>query len=55
MGHLVFSTIHAIRQSTALTGLWVFSEDKQPQIQMQLSMTLQAVLSQQLVPRAGER
>lgn len=53
-GHLVFSTIHtnsAIDSIDRIVG--VFPEDKQPQIRMQLSMTLRAVLSQQLVSRAG--
>ena len=53
-GHLVFSTIHtnsAVDSIDRIVG--VFPEDKQPQIRMQLSMTLRAVLSQQLVPRAG--
>ena len=52
-GHLVFSTIHtnsAIDSIDRIVG--VFPEDKQPQIRMQLSMTLRAVLAQQLVPRA---
>lgn len=45
-GHLVFSTIHtnsAIDSIDRIVG--VFPEDKQPQIRMQLSMTLRAVLS----------
>ena len=53
-GHLVFSTIHtnsAIDSIDRIVG--VFPEDKQPQIRIQLSMTLRAVLAQQLVPRAG--
>lgn len=53
-GHLVFSTIHtnsAIDSIDRIVG--VFPEDKQPQIRTQISMTLRAVLSQQLVPRAG--
>ena len=53
-GHLVFSTIHtnsAIDSIDRIVG--VFPEDKQPQIRMQLSMTLRAVLAQQLVPRVG--
>lgn len=53
-GHLVFSTIHtnsAIDSIDRIVG--VFPEGKQPQIRMQLSMTLRAVLAQQLVPRAG--
>ena len=43
-GHLVFSTIHtnsAIDSIDRIVG--VFPEDKQPQIRMQLSMTLRAV------------
>lgn len=53
-GHLVFSTIHtnsAIDSIDRIVG--VFPENKQPQIRMQLSMTLRAVLAQQLLPRAG--
>ena len=55
-GHLVFSTIHtnsAIDSVDRIVG--VFPENKQPQIRLQLSMTLRAVLAQQLVPRAGGR
>lgn len=55
-GHLVFSTIHtnsAVDSIDRIVG--VFPENKQPQIRLQLSMTLRAVLSQQLVPRAGGR
>lgn len=53
-GHLVFSTIHtnsAVDSIDRIVG--VFPENKQPQIRLQLSMTLKAVLAQQLVPRAG--
>ena len=53
-GHLVFSTIHtnsAVDSIDRIVG--VFPENKQPQIRLQLSMTLRAVLAQQLVPRAG--
>lgn len=53
-GHLVFSTIHtnsAVDSIDRIVG--VFPEDKQPQIRMQLSMTLRAVLAQKLLPRAG--
>ncbi len=52
-GHLVFSTIHtnsAVDSIDRIVG--VFPENKQPQIRLQLSMTLKAVLAQQLVPRA---
>ena len=47
-GHLVFSTIHtnsAVDSIDRIVG--VFPENKQPQIRLQLSMTLKAVLSQQ--------
>ena len=53
-GHLVFSTIHtnsAVDSIDRIVG--VFPENKQPQIRLQLSMTLKAVLSQQLVPLAS--
>ena len=53
-GHLVFSTIHtnsAVDSIDRIVG--VFPENKQPQIRLQLSMTLKAVLSQQLVPCAN--
>ena len=52
-GHLVFSTLHtnsAVDSIDRIVG--VFPENKQPQIRLQLSMTLKAVLAQQLVPRA---
>lgn len=55
-GHLVFSTIHtnsAVDSIDRIVG--VFPENKQPQIRLQLSMTLRAVLAQQLVPRATGR
>ena len=55
-GHLVFSTIHtnsAVDSIDRIVG--VFPENKQPQIRLQLSMTLKAVLAQQLVPRATGR
>ena len=55
-GHLVFSTIHtnsAVDSIDRIVG--VFPENNQPQIRLQLSMTLKAVLAQQLVPRATGR
>lgn len=53
-GHLVFSTLHtnsAVDSIDRMVG--VFPENKQAQIRLQLSMTLKAVLSQQLVPLAS--
>lgn len=53
-GHLVFATLHtnsAVESVDRIVG--TFPADKQPQIRMQLSTTIQAVLSQQLLPRRG--
>lgn len=53
-GHLVFATLHtnsAVDSIDRMVG--VFPEERQPQIRMELSTTLDAVLSQQLLPRAG--
>lgn len=53
-GHLVFATLHtnsAVDSVDRIVG--VFPEERQPQIRMQLSTTLMAVLSQQLLVRAS--
>ncbi|MDD6578238.1 MAG: PilT/PilU family type 4a pilus ATPase [Lachnospiraceae bacterium] len=53
-GHLVFATLHtnsAVDSVDRIVGS--FPADKQPQISMQLSTTLKAVLSQQLLVRKG--
>ncbi len=53
-GHLVFGTLHTNSASDSIDRLVdVFPEGRQRQIRLQLSMVLQAVLSQQLLPRAG--
>lgn len=53
-GHLVFGTLHSGSASDAVDRMvQVFPGDAQAQVRMQLSMTLQAVLTQQLVPRKG--
>ena len=53
-GHLVFGTLHTGSASDAVDRMvQVFSADEQQQIRLQLSMTLQAVLTQQLVPKKG--
>ena len=53
-GHLVFGTLHTGSASDAVDRIvQVFPEAAQTQIRLQLSMTLQAVLTQQLVPRKG--
>jgi twitching motility protein PilT len=51
-GHLVFATLHTTdAPSTVNRIIDVFPPHQQPQIRSQLSFTLQAVLSQQLLPR----
>lgn len=53
-GHLVFATLHtnsAVDSVDRMVG--VFPEERQPQIRMELSTSLKAVLSQQLLLRAG--
>jgi twitching motility protein PilT len=51
-GHLVFSTVHTIDAPQTIDRIIdAFEPDRQPQIRVQLSTTLQAVISQQLVPR----
>lgn len=53
-GHLVFATLHTNSAADSIDRVVdVFPAERQRQIRMQLSMTLQAVLSQQLLPRRG--
>ena len=56
-GHLVFGTLHTGSAPDSVDRMvQVFPADAQTQIRLQLSMTLQAVLTQQLVPKkAGGR
>ena len=56
-GHLVFGTLHTGSASDAVDRIvQVFPEGMQTQIRLQLSMCLQAVLTQQLIPgREGGR
>ncbi|WP_312636655.1 PilT/PilU family type 4a pilus ATPase [Oscillibacter sp.] len=56
-GHLVLSTLHTGGAADAVDRIvGAFQEARQRQIRMQLSMTLRAVLSQQLLPdRSGGR
>lgn len=50
-GHLVFSTLHTIGAANTIDRIIdVFPPNQQRQIAVQLSMVLQAVVSQQLVP-----
>ncbi len=51
-GHLVFATLHTNSAADAVDRIvGVFPADRQPQIRLQLSTCLKAVLSQQLLPR----
>ena len=53
-GHLVFATLHTNSAADAIDRIVdVFPTSQQAQIRMQLSMTIQAVLCQQLLPRAS--
>lgn len=53
-GHLVFATLHTNSAADSIDRMVdVFPAERQKQIRMQLSMTLQAVLAQQLLPRRG--
>ena len=50
-GHLVFSTLHTIGCAETIDRIIdVFPTDQQDQIKVQLSMVLEAVISQRLVP-----
>ena len=51
-GHLVFATLHTNSAADSIDRMTdVFPEGQQKQIRMQLSTTLRAVLSQQLIPK----
>jgi twitching motility protein PilT len=53
-GHLVLSTLHTASTSQTVDRIIdVFPAHQQPQIRFQLSMVLEGVLSQILMPRAG--
>ena len=50
-GHLIFSTLHTMGAANTIDRIIdVFPANQQRQIAVQLSMVLQAVVSQQLVP-----
>lgn len=55
-GHLLFSTLHTIGAANTIDRIIdVFPANQQRQIAVQLSMTLNAVISQQLVPTVDGR
>jgi twitching motility protein PilT len=54
-GHLVFGTLHTNGAVQAINRIInVFPPHQQPQIRQVLSFTLQAILSQQLIPKSFE-
>ena len=54
-GHLVFSTVHTINAAQTVDRIVdVFPPNQQEQIRVMLSNNLEAVISQQLLPRARE-
>jgi twitching motility protein PilT len=55
-GHLVFSTLHTMDAASTIERIVdVFPSSQQNQIRIQLAMTLQAVVSQQLIPSIDGR
>jgi len=55
-GHLVLSTLHTNSAVQTINRIIdIFPSDQQPQIRAQLSLILQAVVSQQLIPRLDGR
>lgn len=53
-GHLVFATLHTNSAAQTIDRIVdVFPENQQPQVRLQLSANLEAVLSQRLLPRIG--
>lgn len=52
-GHLVFSTLHTFGAATTINRIVdVFPQGQKEQIRTQLSMVLESVISQRLIPRA---
>jgi twitching motility protein PilT len=52
-GHLVFGTLHTQDTSSTIDRIIdVFSPEQQEQVRVQLSMSLQGIVTQQLLPRA---
>ena len=55
-GHLVFSTLHTIGAASTIDRIIdVFPPHQQQQIRIQLSMVLECVISQQLIPTADRK
>jgi twitching motility protein PilU len=55
-GHLCIATLHANSANQALDRIINFlPDDRRPQLLMDLSLNLRAIISQRLVPRVGEK
>jgi twitching motility protein PilT len=55
-GHLVLSTLHTNSAVQTINRIIdIFPEQQQPQVRAQISLILQAVVSQQLIPRSDGR
>ncbi len=55
-GHLVISTLHTLGAANTIDRIVdVFPSERQSQIRLQLSMVLQGVISQQLLPASRDR
>jgi len=53
-GHLVFATLHTNSAAQTVDRIVdVFPAHQQPQVRLQLSLTLEAILSQRLIPKIG--
>jgi len=53
-GHLVLSTLHAVNPPQTIDRLIdVFPPNQQNQIRMQVAQTIEGILSQRLIPKAG--
>ena len=55
-GHLVFSTLHTQTAPLTISRIVdIFTTEKREQVRQQLSNSLQAIIAQQLVPKAGNK
>ena len=53
-GHLVFATLHTLNAAQTIDRIIdVFPSHQQPQVRLQLSMSLRAVISQKLLPNTS--
>ncbi len=53
-GHYIFSTLHTVGSANAIDRLVdTYPSSQQNQVRMQLSMAIQTIISQQLVPKIG--